>query len=623
MYHDLDKQYTEKVLQIQRNEETYLLKWAKIVRFVKILVAGTQFTNFEQLVLKESNDCLIVLRYSKVERFELTSSAVSIKEIFLNVVRIQHPLRRFTETVKDLDLVKNSRNLNYEDMEEKLGFLANLATSLDELPVVVLIHGLGGQISQFEELLLLLSQSCDCFAVDLPGFGMSRVSPNPGNSIHKPDEQDLVNLQQTVGKMRWRDFTSDNVVELLVDIILGDSRLRGRKLVLVGHSMGTHLAIKLQRQLNRRSSQPIVKSLVLLSPPGLAPVKPQSHFLLAFLCYFPIVLNLLRVYDRLGGLFSHSITRMVAATASVYTKIKQLRWNLDSDLRIWLRYAAGFQQVRNPELVAACADQKNVLLLCGAQDVTTPPQKGYEQIRQLLESVAVPVDSHRISGCGHSIILEKPEISSGLILKHLVTTLDKRLDPSYVLILKAIVNGDKWGLKNFKKWQSVPDVSELLINPTTGAVSPLLATKTLRNNDEFHSPEKFEANRPDVIGVIDISSDGTSDSYDPGLFRRIKYYKLPTISKIPPEGRMIRKFTGLVSKILREYGEAHGSCEGKFIAVHCHYGFNRTGYVICCYLIEILGWKIEDAIQSFRAARAPGIKHPHFTDSLYLQYEKE
>lgn len=34
------------------------------------------------------------------------------------------------------------------------------------------------------------------------------------------------------------------------------------------------------------------------------------------------------------------------------------------------------------------------------------------------------------------------------------------------------------------------------------------------------------------------------------------------------------------------------------IAVHCHYAFNRTGFMICCYLIERAGYTVSDALAS-------------------------
>lgn len=37
---------------------------------------------------------------------------------------------------------------------------------------------------------------------------------------------------------------------------------------------------------------------------------------------------------------------------------------------------------------------------------------------------------------------------------------------------------------------------------------------------------------------------------------------------------------------------------GKWVGVHCTHGLNRTGYLVCRYLHEALGWPVEEAIRS-------------------------
>ena len=45
------------------------------------------------------------------------------------------------------------------------------------------------------------------------------------------------------------------------------------------------------------------------------------------------------------------------------------------------------------------------------------------------------------------------------------------------------------------------------------------------------------------------------------------------------------------------------------ICVHCHYGFNRTGFVISCWLIEEEGYGVKEALEAFKTARPNGIRH--------------
>jgi hypothetical protein len=49
-------------------------------------------------------------------------------------------------------------------------------------------------------------------------------------------------------------------------------------------------------------------------------------------------------------------------------------------------------------------------------------------------------------------------------------------------------------------------------------------------------------------------------------------------------------------------------------------GFNRTGFVVCSYLIECCGLSVDEAMESFAEARPPGVKHEKFINELYARY---
>lgn len=59
------------------------------------------------------------------------------------------------------------------------------------------------------------------------------------------------------------------------------------------------------------------------------------------------------------------------------------------------------------------------------------------------------------------------------------------------------------------------------------------------------------------------------------------------------------------------------------IGVHCHYGFNRTGFLICAYLIEVHRVTPAMAIERFERARPPGIRHASFRAALHVRYGHE
>lgn len=166
--------------------------------------------------------------------------------------------------------------------------------------------------------------------------------------------------------------------------------------------------------------------------------------------------------------------------------------------------------------------------------------------------------------------------------------------------------------------------------------------KTLREVDQWHTPQVFAKEwKGKIRAVVDISHD--SPVYDPkGLEEGgIKYYKFPTVSKLPPNNDEVSRFIELIDKVRAEADEedrrnaetqppplstpdlihSYDDYHKALIAVHCHYGFNRTGYFLVCYLVERLGWDLSDAIEEFRQKRSPGIRHAHFVDALYCRYQ--
>lgn len=196
-------------------------------------------------------------------------------------------------------------------------------------------------------------------------------------------------------------------------------------------------------------------------------------------------------------------------------------------------------------------------------------------------------------------------IISGLIGNFFADHIDPRLSLAWQL--QYLSTEGKWDVKNLEKWTAVKPVSD----PIGGVFR---AMKTLREVDAHHTPKvvaKEWAGK--MCAVIDISHD--NPVYDPkGLEDGgIPYHKFPTVSKQPPQADEVKMFIDLVDKIRSENRPG-------LIGVHCHYGFNRTGFFLVSYLIERLGYRVEDAIDHFQQARPPGIRHSHFIDALHVRY---
>jgi protein-tyrosine phosphatase len=167
------------------------------------------------------------------------------------------------------------------------------------------------------------------------------------------------------------------------------------------------------------------------------------------------------------------------------------------------------------------------------------------------------------------------------------------------------------------------------------------ALKTLREVDESHTPKVFvkewaavESEGGDkrkgkdglgpIVAVVDITHESPVYDYRGLESGGIAYRKFPTVSKFPPTEEEVKLFIEVVDTLRAELlptdsTESDGKVH-RLIAVHCHYGFNRTGFFIIAYMIERLGWHLKKAIKEFAEKRPPGVRHAYFVDELYARY---
>jgi pimeloyl-ACP methyl ester carboxylesterase/protein-tyrosine phosphatase len=242
---------------------------------------------------------------------------------------------------------------------------------------------------------------------------------------------------------------------------------------------------------------------------------------------------------------------------------------------------------------------------------TIPPQPS--QPKKVLKTTILPAPA------SHALLYQPStvRILAGLISDFLCSQVSPRLSLGWQL--QFLSTAGKWDVKNLEKWKKVAPVSE----PIAGIFR---AMKTLREVDETHCPEQFVKDWGSQIkDIVDISHE--SPVYDPrGLEKGgIHYHKFPTVSKIPPSGEEVNAFIILIDRLIEEQkvrAEKEGWDEKWYIGVHCHYGFNRTGYFIVCYLIERLGYDVRVAIDEFAKQRPRGIKHAHFLDQLFVRFCK-
>ena len=87
---------------------------------------------------------------------------------------------------------------------------------------------------------------------------------------------------------------------------------------------------------------------------------------------------------------------------------------------------------------------------------------------------------------------------------------------------------------------------------------------------------------PDLGLVIDLTA--TDRYYNPRSMKA-RHVKIKTQGHVVPDQNVIKRFFDEVDKAL-------DLDEDTIIGVHCTHGINRTGYLICRYLIEKLNWDL-------------------------------
>ncbi|XP_013780272.1 uncharacterized protein LOC106464658 [Limulus polyphemus] len=111
--------------------------------------------------------------------------------------------------------------------------------------------------------------------------------------------------------------------------------------------------------------------------------------------------------------------------------------------------------------------------------------------------------------------------------------------------------------------------------------------------------------------VIDLTN--TRRYYDSEELERknIKYFKIFCEGRQIPSSKVTTSFFKAVEDFQRTEGEI-----GKLIGVHCTHGLNRTGYLICRYMIDRMNFPPREAIQAFQVARGYPIERKEYVNNL-------
>ncbi|EZF29098.1 Dual specificity protein phosphatase [Trichophyton interdigitale] len=528
------------------------------------------------------------------------------------------------------------------------------------LPLLVFIHGLGGCLAQFNHLLHSMITAGPCFGIDLPGCGLSTFAPR-----------------------KWSAYSIEALAELVANAIEKHrDAARNQDVIIIAHSMGCSIAALIAS--SESGSMAEVKmhiaGIVALCPVSEPPSKKSVDQFKRILYLPDFIFNMWRWWDRIGGHDSPSVRRLVSRPAAPETLDLQYRYNLLSRTPVWRRMAWGslprYDKFGQPISGIPGMDTWEsihipLFFVAGESDGVTKPKEVATLLHHLVLARPAAGDDGKASAraisndlptgillhnfvqvpetamdrrihhegatwlanpdgtqvvdayvfptpASHSLLfdLNTYRTLSGLIQSFVAANIDLRLSPGWQL--QHLSTSGKWDVKNLAKWQAVTPVSEPIGHT-------FVAMKTLRGVDSHHSPQPFIKNwGGKIYAVIDISHESPVYDYTQLELGGIKYFKLPTVSKIPPSLDEVREFMKIVRKLREEMAtkfrltsEPAGLPK---IAVHCHYGFNRTGFFIASWLIEEDAYLISQALEEFERVRPPGIRHEHFIDALHARY---
>ncbi|KAE8391360.1 hypothetical protein BDV23DRAFT_71679 [Aspergillus alliaceus] len=535
------------------------------------------------------------------------------------------------------------------------------------IPLLVFVHGLGGSLAQFNHLLTSLSNVGPCFGIDLPGCGLSSFEPTSWDAY---TVEALAELLATAIEEHRDKEAGQGIVLIGHSLGCSLSAMLASSTSLIGPGLKEHILglIAVCPRASPPSSKEVTSFRRLLHIPGPvfdlwrywdrrggltsasvnrlvgADADPDTRGLQVRYnkqsktpVWRRMAWGTLPTYNNVdgkpvGGIPGEEIwvgvrtpVLLVAGESDTVTKPVELQKilkffgdksstiekgshgsrTIPDASRVGNQTPAPYSRLANEEEfgVEPQVDEKNL-------------QSGSEksvQAKRSVKTVILPAPA------SHALLYDRATYRTlaGIIQDFLQQHVDNRLSLGWQL--QYLNTSGKWDVKNLVKWKKVTPVSERMSDT-------FVALKMLREVDEEHNPVLFsQAYRDQIYAVIDISYE--NPVYNPASLEKggIHYHKHPTVSKIPPTPDETRDFIALVDRLQNEITEkmkksGNNQTPRPVVGVHCHYGYNRTGFLIVCYLIERCGFSVQEAIDEFESRRPPGIRHGHFIDTLFVRY---
>lgn len=130
--------------------------------------------------------------------------------------------------------------------------------------------------------------------------------------------------------------------------------------------------------------------------------------------------------------------------------------------------------------------------------------------------------------------------------------------------------------------------------------------------DQF-TPDQLVKHVRNLGLIIDLTD--TSKYYSPLVFLKhgIEYRKIQIEGQILPQQYQHDEFANIVTSFLSRK-------TNKLIGVHCTHGVNRTGLLVCTFLVEHCKFSANEAMEAFKLARGYPIERENYKQSIQRRY---
>ncbi|CAB4253692.1 similar to Saccharomyces cerevisiae YBR204C LDH1 Serine hydrolase [Maudiozyma barnettii] len=280
-------------------------------------------------------------------------------------------------------------------------------TDDEDTEIDFFIHGLGGNLEQFEPI-LRLDDLCNRYfiAIDLPGFGKSEeyVDYSMGTIV---------------------DVVHETLIKILQD---SNKKKSNIKFNVIGHSMGCYISL---HYFQKYIADFHLRSLILLSPPKVyIPQLRKGYSVtqlgLYALSVFPSAFDYYRTrFDQSRGLKSSGIRDFFHNNSHdnidlQYRKLWQYQNNIQIKSKSIVGYLRGWEQIDWGNLDDLIKSQSlnssiKLLIIGGNQDAITP----ISDIQMFFDTLPIVNDKRLeiIESCSHNICFDCPEKICKIFLK--------------------------------------------------------------------------------------------------------------------------------------------------------------------------------------------------------------